>query len=127
MAKVIELWSQEGRQMRKATKVLDDYCFKMIDDRLKRNAELSAAGEAPEHKVDDLRKDILDLFMEKGADREELRTCIINFLIAGRDTVSMLKSKLADSALKPSPIDLPHPLLSSRLLKPYHGASTSSS
>ena len=126
MAKVIELWSQEGRQMRKATKVLDDYCFKMIDDRLKRNAELSAAGEAPEHKVDDLGKDILDLFMEKGADREELRTCIINFLIAGRDTVSMLKSKLADSALKPSQSISP-PLLSSRLLKPYHGASTSSS
>lgn len=74
--------------MRKATKIIDDYCYEMIDARLKKNAEKLASGQVAEDKVNS-GKDILDLFMEKGANREELRTCIINFLIAGRDTVSL--------------------------------------
>jgi len=35
-----------------------------------------------------LGKDVLDLFMERGISRSELRDSVLNFLIAGRDTTA---------------------------------------
>lgn len=90
MAKFFELFSSQGRQMKKAIKTMDDYCYKIIDARVEAKASGSAKG-AVDSKGG---KDLLDLFMDKGTSRSDLRICVLNFLIAGRDTTAQTLSWL---------------------------------
>lgn len=69
--------------MRQAMKRLNGFCLRIIDKRLAiRENEKSANA------TDKSGKDLLDLFIAKGLDREELLPVILNFLIAGRDTTA---------------------------------------
>lgn len=69
--------------MRKAMKSLNGFCLRIIDKRLA-NRENEKSGNA----TDKSGKDLLDLFIAKGLNREELLPVILNFLIAGRDTTA---------------------------------------
>ncbi|CAO1613897.1 unnamed protein product [Parajaminaea phylloscopi] len=76
-----ELFTEQGRRMRAAIKVLHEYCYSIIDARLAKGASEGAA-------TDKSGKDLLDLFRDQGLTREELLPVILNFLIAGRDTTA---------------------------------------
>ncbi|CEH18801.1 cytochrome p450 [Ceraceosorus bombacis] len=76
-------WNRRGRQMRKAIKVLDSFCYRVIDKRVE--AHKQGDVKAAEGKSG---KDLLELFMDMGLNREELLPVVLNFLIAGRDTTA---------------------------------------
>lgn len=86
-----EWFTSEGAAMRKSIKALKRYCYKIID------ARLAARGLSNEKAQSDITpgvmeskggKDLLDLFIEQGLERDDLLPVILNFLIAGRDTTA---------------------------------------
>lgn len=78
-----ELFSAQGRKMRKTIKALHSFCYEIIDLRLAARARGEA--QAASGKGD---KDLLALFMEQNLGRDELLPVVLNFLIAGRDTTA---------------------------------------
>lgn len=92
--KITEKFSKQGKMMRESCKVIDDYAFGQIADRIKK-----LNGVAPEAKKRGAgKKDLLDLFMEsrnedgKPWSPQQLRDALLNFLIAGRDTTAQALS-----------------------------------
>ncbi|SPO22063.1 related to Cytochrome P450 [Ustilago trichophora] len=83
LARFTELFSAQGRKMRKTIKELHNFCYEIIDLRLaarKRGEAQAASGKGD--------KDLLALFMEQNLGRDELLPVVLNFLIAGRDTTA---------------------------------------
>ena len=83
LARFTELFSPQGRKMRKTIKNLHSFCYKIIDLRLAARARGEA--QAASGKGD---KDLLALFMEQNLNRDELLPVVLNFIIAGRDTTA---------------------------------------
>ncbi|CDS82304.1 related to Cytochrome P450 [Sporisorium scitamineum] len=83
LARFTELFSPQGRKMRKTIKNLHSFCYEIIDLRLAARARGEAQAAAG--KGD---KDLLALFMEQSLGREELLPVVLNFIIAGRDTTA---------------------------------------
>ncbi|KDN47759.1 cytochrome P450 [Tilletiaria anomala UBC 951] len=83
-----ECFSAQGRQMRRAVKVLRKTCFEIIDKRLANQASGMSMG-AVDNKEG---KDLLQLFMDMGLQRDELLPVVLNFIIAGRDTTAQALS-----------------------------------
>lgn len=81
-----EYLTKEGYHMRKALRSLDKYCYSIIDRRLATREK--QGGAVADSASDKAGKDLLELFMDKGLNREELLPVILNFLIAGRDTTA---------------------------------------
>jgi len=71
--------------MRKALRILNQYCYRIIDSRLARREKQGGTADSA---ADKTGKDLLELFMDRGLTREELLPVILNFLIAGRDTTA---------------------------------------
>lgn len=82
-ARFTELFSAQGRKMKKTIKELHNFCYEIIDLRLAARARGEA--QAASGKGD---KDLLALFMEQNLTRDELLPVVLNFLIAGRDTTA---------------------------------------
>ncbi|SNX82988.1 related to Cytochrome P450 [Melanopsichium pennsylvanicum] len=78
-----EMFSFQGRKMRKTIKQLHNFCYEIIDLRL--DARARGEAQAASGKGD---KDLLALFMEQNLERDELLPVVLNFLIAGRDTTA---------------------------------------
>lgn len=83
LARFTELFSAQGRKMRKIIKALHGFCYEIIDLRLA--ARERGEAQAASGKGD---KDLLALFMEQNLSRDELLPVVLNFLIAGRDTTA---------------------------------------
>lgn len=83
LARFTELFSPQGRKMRRTIKELHSFCYEIIDLRLAARARGEA--QAASGKGD---KDLLALFMEQNLTRDELLPVVLNFLIAGRDTTA---------------------------------------
>ncbi|SPO44319.1 related to Cytochrome P450 [Moesziomyces antarcticus] len=83
MAGFTELFSAQGRKMRRTIKALHNFCYEIIDLRLA--ARERGQAQAASGKGD---KDLLALFMEQNLGRDELLPVVLNFLIAGRDTTA---------------------------------------
>ncbi|KAJ1028488.1 hypothetical protein NDA16_001654 [Ustilago loliicola] len=81
--KLTELFSAQGRRMRKTIKALHGFCYEIIDLRLA--ARERGEAQAASGKGD---KDLLALFMEQNLGRDELLPVVLNFLIAGCDTTA---------------------------------------
>lgn len=78
-----EIFSAQGRKMRRTIKELHGFCYKIIDLRMdarKRGEAQAASGKGG--------KDLLALFMDQQLGREELLPVVLNFIIAGRDTTA---------------------------------------
>ncbi|CAD6913656.1 unnamed protein product [Tilletia controversa] len=100
--KQTELFSAQGKNMRKAVASIQTFAGGIIDDRLravqrekKANQDQGQATRATGTIAQLAKKDgkdLLDLFMETTQDREELLIVVLNFLIAGRDTTAQLLS-----------------------------------
>ncbi|KAM0749900.1 cytochrome P450 [Meredithblackwellia eburnea MCA 4105] len=88
--KITEKFSEEGREMRKQVKVLDEFTYGIIERREAQDREAKKQGEE--------RKDLLGLFMDlRGEDNTKLnkttlRDAILNLIIAGRDTTAQTLS-----------------------------------
>ena len=78
-------------------KKLDDFVYKIIDDARARQAaraqEKKERGKENEEEEDGRRDTLLDHFLsqqdEDGFDSKYLRDMLLNFLLAGRDTVCL--------------------------------------
>ena len=72
-------------------KKLDDFVYKIIDDARARQAQEKKEGRGEEDEKDGRRDTLLDHFLsqqdEEGFDSKYLRDMLLNFLLAGRDTV----------------------------------------
>lgn len=68
--------------MRKTITGLHKYCYRIIDSRLERK---KAGGKMGGPKAG---KDLLELFIDQGINREELLPVLLNFIVAGRDTTA---------------------------------------
>ena len=79
-----EYFNTQGSRMRKAIKTLKSYCYRIIDLRLEAVRTGANVGAVDSKQG----KDLLELFMEMGLDRDELLPVVLNFLIAGRDTTA---------------------------------------
>lgn len=80
----LEYFNPQGAQMRKSIKILKEYCYKIIDLRLKAIESGQSVGAVDSKQG----KDLLELFIEQGLGRDELLPVVLNFLIAGRDTTA---------------------------------------
>jgi cytochrome P450 len=80
----LEYFNSQGAQMRKSIKTLKTYCYKIIDLRLKAISSGQNVGAVDSKQG----KDLLELFIGMGLNREELLPVVLNFLIAGRDTTA---------------------------------------
>lgn len=80
----LEWFNSQGASMRRDIKLLNNYCYRIIDLRL----AAQQSGEAKGAVDSKQGKDLLQLFMEMGLKREELLPIVLNFLIAGRDTTA---------------------------------------
>ncbi|PWY98457.1 cytochrome P450 [Testicularia cyperi] len=89
IARFTELFSAQGRKMRKTIKALHEFCYEIID--LRMAARARGEAQAASGKGD---KDLLALFMEQNLTRDELLPVVLNFLIAGRDTTAQALSWL---------------------------------
>ena len=90
----VPLWKYllPRRRMMTEIKKLDDFVYKIIDDARARQAARAKEEENSEKKEEDSRRDtLLDHFLsqqdEVGFDSKYLRDMLLNFLLAGRDTV----------------------------------------
>lgn len=84
---------KDGVRMRSSVKEIHDFAGDIVEARIKERIALNAGDEKAEDKAEKRAlekngKDLLDLFMDHTLDKEELETMVLNFLIAGRDTVS---------------------------------------
>lgn len=86
--RVTELFSAQGRQMRRSVKVLRKTCYDIIDRRLANQQSGNTMGAVDSKEG----KDLLQLFMDMGLSREELLPVVLNFIIAGRDTTAQALS-----------------------------------
>lgn len=85
------------RRMIAEIKKLDDFVYKIIDDAKARQAERAQekkeSGKEDEEEEDGRRDTLLDHFLsqqdEEGFDSKYLRDMLLNFLLAGRDTVRL--------------------------------------
>lgn len=80
----LEYFNRQGAQMRKSIKILKTYCYKIIDLRLQAISSGQNVGAVDSKQG----KDLLELFIGMGLNREELLPVVLNFLIAGRDTTA---------------------------------------
>eukprot|EP01117_Protostelium_nocturnum_P008712 TRINITY_DN3122_c0_g1_i1.p1 TRINITY_DN3122_c0_g1~~TRINITY_DN3122_c0_g1_i1.p1 ORF type:complete len:512 (+),score=127.97 TRINITY_DN3122_c0_g1_i1:48-1583(+) len=84
---ISELFSSNGRKMKEAVKVIDDFAYKIIDQRAQEK-----------QRVDEDSTDLLSLYLKmKDEDgnplsRDEVKHAIINLVIAGRDTTAQTLS-----------------------------------
>ncbi|GAA5998531.1 uncharacterized protein JCM10292_002763 [Rhodotorula paludigena] len=91
---ITEFFTGERAKMREATKVLDDFAYRVIDER-EREGRGNFVGSEKKEAAD---KDLLSLYMalrdENGAPltRTMLRNAILNLIIAGRDTTAQALS-----------------------------------
>lgn len=76
--KFTELFSNQGKKMRKAVATVQGYAYGVIDRRLQESEKS--------------QKDLLGLFMDLTTDRTALMETVLNFLIAGRDTTAQATS-----------------------------------
>lgn len=79
-----ELVTSTGKGMREAIKTMNGTCFQIIDQRF----EAIARGDANLSKSKGTGKDLLQLFIDHGCDRNMLVAVCLNFIIAGRDTTA---------------------------------------
>ncbi|KAK4703410.1 hypothetical protein P7C70_g2807, partial [Phenoliferia sp. Uapishka_3] len=83
--KITELFSAEGRRMKKEVKTLDDFVYGLMDERA---SDLEPAGD------EDVQSDLLSFYtnikMEDGSSmtRVGVRDAVLSILIAGRDTTA---------------------------------------
>ncbi|UZJ55187.1 hypothetical protein CBS101457_004507 [Exobasidium rhododendri] len=84
MPQFFEWFNTQGSQMRKSIKTLKTYCYRIIDLRLQAIKSGQGVGAIDSKQG----KDLLELFIGMGLDRDELLPVVLNFLIAGRDTTA---------------------------------------
>ncbi|KAK4057975.1 hypothetical protein OIO90_001194 [Microbotryomycetes sp. JL221] len=91
--KFTEKLDGRARTMRRATKVLDDFCYKVIDDRRQKGL-----GNVTKEDKKDESLDLLSMFMALRDDQgqplsdRQLRDACLNLIIAGRDTTAQALS-----------------------------------
>ncbi|ORY63681.1 putative cytochrome P450 monooxygenase [Leucosporidium creatinivorum] len=92
--KITERFSGQAKAMEEASKVLDDFAFKIIDERVKQGK-----GDIKKEQKDEVAGlDLLSLCMalrdENGQpmSRRALRDAVLNLIIAGRDTTAQALS-----------------------------------
>ncbi|KAH8923935.1 cytochrome P450 [Atractiella rhizophila] len=90
--KIRERWLSVGKRMQASVKIVNDYAYRIIDEKIEK-AQSSQDAEREKG-----AKDLLDLFMavrqENGSplSRKELRDAVLNLMIAGRDTTAVALS-----------------------------------
>ncbi|KAK4050286.1 hypothetical protein OIV83_003607 [Microbotryomycetes sp. JL201] len=94
--KINEKLSSRGREMKAAQKVLDDFCYKVIDQRSSKGLGNETKDTLKEDKSGTL--DLLSIYMSLNAqdgkplNRKQLRDALLNLIIAGRDTTAQALS-----------------------------------
>ncbi|KAM0786348.1 hypothetical protein ACM66B_001820 [Microbotryomycetes sp. NB124-2] len=94
--KINEKLSSRGREMKAAQKVLDDFCYGVIDERTKKGLGNETKDTLKEDKSGTL--DLLSIYMSltaqdgKPMNRRQLRDALLNLIIAGRDTTAQALS-----------------------------------
>lgn len=81
--KFTEKFTRAGREMRHSLHVIRHTCLDIIDQRLAKQATGTFQGVQGKE-----GKDLLQLFMDQGLQREDLLPVVLNFIIAGRDTTA---------------------------------------
>ncbi|KAK4051989.1 hypothetical protein OIO90_004519 [Microbotryomycetes sp. JL221] len=94
--KINEKLTSRGREMKEAQKVLDEFCYKVIDDRSRKGLGNETKASLKERDAGSL--DLLSIYMSLTAEdgkpmtRRQLRDALLNLIIAGRDTTAQALS-----------------------------------